>query len=318
MNNMEKDNDIFNDLSLKDDIRDLVAIEQGILRSAAPLPDLDAELDKVVGRKKRNFTAIKHLASALVGAAAMFALMFVWQWNTDDTKDDAPSVTAMNVASDTGMASIHTAKGETITLTLADGTEVKLNSNSRLTYPHGFAGAERKVELVGEAFFRVKHDKTRPFVVDAGGLLTTDLGTAFNISAYVDKDCRVTLVEGSVSVTSKKKRSKVYTLTPGQQFSLREAERKETAQIEIEEVNVEETTAWVDGIYYYRDQTLEYILNDLAKQYHARIEFRNADAKRIRLDFSANRNGNLAEVADLLNGLGFAKVSVEGDLIVVE
>lgn len=319
LNNMEKENDIFNDSSLKDDIQDLVAIEQGILRTSSPLPDMDAELEKIVGKKKRDLTLVKHLASAAIGAAAMLALMFIWQWTTDDAKDEAVATTEMNVAAtDTGIASIQTSAGETITLTLADGTEVKLNSNSRLTYPHGFAGTERKVQLTGEAFFRVKHDEARPFVVDAGGLLTKDLGTSFNICAYADKDCRVTLVEGSVSVTPKKEKTKVYTLTPGQQFSLREAEQKESAHVEIEEVNVEETTAWVDGIYYYRDQPLEHILDDLARQYRAHVEFRNTKAKDIRLDFSANRNGTLAEAADLLNGLGITRVSIQGDTIVVE
>lgn len=210
---------------------------------------------------------------------------------------------------------LQTADGEMITLTLADGTEVKLNSNSKITYPHCFKGAERMVHLEGEAFFKVRHDSKRPFVVDAGGVLTKDLGTSFNIKAYQGSDCKVTLVEGKVEVQAKNSQHKPVTLNPGQQYSL---SAKETVSGQIINVNTDETTAWADGVLYYHDQTLEYILDNLAAYYRSKVVFRNPAVKTKHLDFSADKSGSIEDAIELLNNLGVAKVSFKGNTIYIE
>ena len=237
---MMKQTDIFNDESLQNDIQDLVAIEQAMMRKTYPLPNLDKELEKIVGKEnsdaeepvKHQYPMMRMLMSALMGAAAMLAIVFVWQWvSSRQTIDEATgNRITQNVSSEQGMTMLQTADGEMITLTLADGTEVKLNSNSKITYPHCFKGAERMVHLEGEAFFKVRHDSKRPFVVDAGGVLTKDLGTSFNIKAYQGSDCKVTLVEGKVEVLAKNSQHKPVTLNPGQQYSL---SAKETVSRQI-------------------------------------------------------------------------------------
>lgn len=319
---MMKETDIFNDSSLQNDIQDLVAIEQAMLRKNHPLPDLDQELEKIIGKEteaiqttednKTHKPAItKHLISALIGAAAMLALMFVWNWSSKKQQPAQPF--AMNATSAEGMATIQTAEGEMITLTLADGTEVKLNSNSKLTYPHQFAGKERMLHLSGEAFFKVKHDSHRPFIVDAGGILTKDLGTSFNIRAYSENDCKVTLVEGKVAVLTKEKNAKPIFLTPGQQFST-----TPNASTKIQTVDTEENTAWADGVLYYHDQTLEYIIANLADHYQLTADFRNQQAKGKHLDFSIDKNGSIENAISLLNDLGVAKISFKNKTLIVE
>lgn len=317
---MRKETDIFNDESLQNDIQDLVAIEQGVLRAHCPLPNLDDELEQIIGKEEKHRPAmVRSLVSALVGAAAMLAIVFAWQWLKPDGTADKGNPLAMET-SDKGTvqndeAVIQTAEGEMLTLTLADGTEVKLNSNSKLVYPHQFQkGKERKVQLEGEAFFRVKHDSQSPFIVDAGGILTKDLGTAFNVKANSAHDCKVTLVEGSVAVLAKGNNSKPVVLTPGQQYSV----GSEAAQPNINNVDTDETTAWADGVYYYHDQTLEHIVGDLAAHYQVGVDFRSQSVKTLHLDFSADRKGSLADAVQLLNNLGIAKVSLKGCRIIVE
>ena len=103
-----------------------------------------------------------------------------------------------------GKAVVHTVvvpEGKDMKLTLSDGTEVWLNANSRLAYPTVFNGRERKVELQGEAYFKVAHDARHPFIVDAGGMQTRVLGTEFNVDASDAKRPHVTLVQGSVKVS---------------------------------------------------------------------------------------------------------------------
>lgn len=317
---MMKETDIFNDLDLQNDIQDLAAIEQGVLRANCPLPDLDAELEKVMGRSDQQVLEasnterhpmMRMVFCALLGAAAMLALVLVWQWTRHG--DTASQPMALNAPMDSGMATIQTAEGEMIALTLADGTEVKLNGNSKVVYPHQFKGKERMVKLVGEAFFKVKHDSRRPFVVDAGGILTKDLGTSFNIRAYSDKDCSVTLVEGKVAVMTKGGSRGMVVLQPGEQFSM-----SQNTPSKVSVVNAQETTAWADGVYYYHDQTLEYIVYDLASHYQLKVSILNERAKSLHLDFSANRNGSVEETVELLNNLGVAKVNLKGGCLVVE
>lgn len=65
--------------------------------------------------------------------------------------------------------------------TLVDGSVITLNKNSSLTYPSRFKGKTRSVELKGEAFFQVKPDKKKPFIVQVNDITIKVLGTSFNV-----------------------------------------------------------------------------------------------------------------------------------------
>ena len=69
-------------------------------------------------------------------------------------------------------------------LTLPDGSTVLLAPASRLYYPAQFGGGQRRVRLVGEAFFRIQHDAAHPFLVYTEQVVTTVLGTSFQVRAY--------------------------------------------------------------------------------------------------------------------------------------
>src|ERR1700722_12039507 len=71
-----------------------------------------------------------------------------------------------------------------ISLTLSDGTQVWLNAESSLKYPVAFTGNERKVEITGEAYFEVAHNKSMPFIVKKDAMEVQVLGTHFNINTY--------------------------------------------------------------------------------------------------------------------------------------
>lgn len=80
------------------------------------------------------------------------------------------------------------------TIELSDGTEIELNTNTTLRTR--LSGRERSVELVrGEAFFKVRHDSARPFVVSVYGHRVVDLGTKFLVRKY-DRRVEVALIEG--------------------------------------------------------------------------------------------------------------------------
>lgn len=93
--------------------------------------------------------------------------------------------------------------GRTSTITLGDGTKIKLNSESTLKYPESFHNDLREVFLDGEAYFQVAREESRPFVVHTNDVTTTVLGTEFNIKAYGENsDVQVAVNSGRVKVES--------------------------------------------------------------------------------------------------------------------
>ena len=83
--------------------------------------------------------------------------------------------------------------GQRVKLTLQDGTEVWLNSQTKLTYPALFSGKERRVTVDGEAFFDVAKNPEKPFIVSSQGVEMKVLGTKFNVHSYPGKETIQTL-----------------------------------------------------------------------------------------------------------------------------
>lgn len=95
-----------------------------------------------------------------------------------------------------------TAGSEILKVHLSDGSIVWLKPHSSLQYPRQFrSSGERRVRLHGEALFEVERKITQPFIVNAGALTATVLGTSFNIKA-TDETVELAVLTGRVSVTS--------------------------------------------------------------------------------------------------------------------
>jgi transmembrane sensor len=89
-------------------------------------------------------------------------------------------------------------------LLLPDGTQVWLNSNSKLTYTEDFNTSSREVGLEGEAYFDVVKDKQRPFIVHVSDLDVKVLGTTFTVKSYPqDETVEATLLRGAIEVSRK-------------------------------------------------------------------------------------------------------------------
>jgi transmembrane sensor len=87
-------------------------------------------------------------------------------------------------------------------VTLSDGSTVMLQPGSAITYPEKFEGPDRTVHLSGEAFFDVRRDESRPFIVYSNEIITKVLGTSFTIKAYdSESEIIVAVKTGKVSVS---------------------------------------------------------------------------------------------------------------------
>jgi ferric-dicitrate binding protein FerR (iron transport regulator) len=207
---------------------------------------------------------------------------------------------------------LKTPKGGEYMITLSDGTKVHLNAESELRHPEIFLGKERKVYLKGEAYFEVSRDVSRPFIVDVNGIITKVLGTTFNIKAYPeDKMVITTLVDGKVNVTNLKDS---IILNPGQQSTVKDLNTK----IKVQEVNIENFTAWHIGRFIYDNQPLDKILTDLSRWYDFNLFYENARAKHIRFSCDLQRFENLNTFLTILEKTHKVKFTVKGENIVVK
>ena len=147
-------------------------------------------------------------------------------------------------------------------ITLSDGTEIWLNSDSRLEYPGQFAANERRVRVSGEAYFKVHRDTNRPFIVETPRQSVTVLGTEFNVSAYPSEPESTTLASGSVSVSPQA--GTPTTLVPGEQAVLDSI----THTLSVHKVNVNDVISWKNGIISIENLSLSEILKIVSRAYN--------------------------------------------------
>jgi len=165
-----------------------------------------------------------------------------------------------------GLNTISTPRGGQYQVALPDGTKVWLNAASSLTFPVRFAGAERRVELTGEAYFEVARKKDQPFKVACHHTEVQVLGTNFNIMAYPDEgEMKTTLLDGSVKV---KNGSDEQLLLPGQQ-----AIDKSRGRLRVVEANLEEVVAWKNGYFIFHNTDIHDIMRQAARWYDVEVAY---------------------------------------------
>ncbi len=173
-------------------------------------------------------------------------------------------------------------KGRKLTFTLPDGTKVKLNGDSYLKYEQNHLLKQRKVSLIGEGFFEVARDTINPFSVVSGGVMTTALGTSFNIKSYPGgSQTEIFLVTGSVLVASlKDPLTDHLTLEPGEGALY----NNDDARIISFEFNKAEVLAWKDGIIKFKAAGIDEVLETLERWYGVTITVVNAPEENWRIN----------------------------------
>lgn len=157
-------------------------------------------------------------------------------------------------------------RGGEYCVTLADGTVIWLNSESELCYPTSFAGNVRRVELKGEAYFKVAHNENQPFIVDARDYHVEVLGTEFNLSAYPDDHNKTTtLLRGKVKIGIDQF-SQPDTLLPNMQFTYNKTDQTK----QIQHVNAEMYSSWRHGHFEFDHTSFEQFLKIVSRWYNFR------------------------------------------------
>jgi transmembrane sensor len=223
-----------------------------------------------------------------------------------------------------------TPRGGQYFLELSDGSKVWLNAASSLRYPVTFTGKERKVELMGEAYFEISKivskpsslgAKANPFIVNilptASGRDASQVevfGTHFNINAYTDEaEIKTTLLEGSVAMTA---RDQKVLLKPGQQAQFLTGKDVDARLKVNNDADIAEIVSWKNGITSFKNEDIKSIMRKVSRWYDIDVIYQGTIPERTFMG-GIPRNSNLS---DLLKVLELSKIhfEIEGKKIIVK
>lgn len=204
-------------------------------------------IQQVTFDKKPNHLKVWKIAASflLLMAAAMFAYLFY-------VANEPSNIIVKN-----------TALGQRSKIILSDGSIVHLNAGSSLSYMEKFEEETREVDLTGEAFFEVKKNPNKPFIIHSIGVDTKVLGTSFNVKAYPDEDVAVTVVSGKVSV---EKDDLQEFLIPGEQAVFDEY------TLNVSEVDANTYSSWKDGVLIFEKSNISEIARRMSRYYGVEIK----------------------------------------------
>lgn len=232
------------------------------------------------------------------------------QQSVNKTAEGNIAYQADQTKGDNSFNTLTTPRGGKFSIRLADGTLAILDAESSIRYPLSFNGNKRTVEVRGQVYFEVVHNAKQPFIVKIGGQTIEDLGTHFNVNAYPDgKGIKTTLEEGRVSITNN---TRTVFLKPGQ-AALSNLNQKE---IIVSEADLEETLAWKNGYFRFKDEHIENIMSQLSRWYNIDIAY-SGKLPDDGFNGTISRSKNLSQVLKMLERTGIVHFKSEGRRITV-
>ena len=189
-------------------------------------------------------------------------------------------------------------------LTLADGSTVQLNSKTQMKFPFSF-GKTREVYVDGEAYFDVKADPSKPFIVRFPGGQLQVLGTSFNIKTYERQLSVASLVTGSAEVITAKQR---VLLSPGIEATVSDG------NLNTQAFDEENTLSWRQGVMYFDNASLKEITEAIERWYDVPIKCDDA-AGNIKLTTRITKGQELSEFFTMLENAAKLKLKVNHDEI---
>jgi ferric-dicitrate binding protein FerR (iron transport regulator) len=179
---------------------------------------------------------------------------------------------------------------------LPDGSTVVLNAGSHLEFPDSFENTPtREVSLIGEGFFDIKHDESKPFIVRTGKLTTTVLGTAFNVKAFADEsNITVTVTRGKVKVSDNEKVLGI--ISPDQQIVFDKVTDKASQVI----VNAHQAIVWVENDIFFEDITMADAVNQLTERFMVKILLSNEAIRQCRFTATFVNGENLDQILGVI------------------
>lgn len=256
--------------------------------SRMPQPVQERILRNIMGESHVNAARRRNIRLGLAACCAVIiALCGVsgfLLWHTQDTLDN-------NMLCDDVV--VRTQLGEHSQVTLPDGTEVTLNAQTTVRYATAMSDGKRRVQVDGEAFFDVAKDEQHPFVVTAGEVDVTCLGTSFDVRHYADDNSvAVVLAEGKVRVSANEAE---VTMEPDSRVVYDCAAQT----LSKHSAPSSDYTCWLNGEVKYNNQTLEEIAAELSRNHNIRLVITNDELKHERFTGYLGR-ASLRNILDVM------------------
>lgn len=253
--------------------------------------------DKLSSDDKKNPVIITPLQKVIRIAAVFFLLVALgttFAWIITSNK-------LQNLISQETVHQIYVPLGGRSEVILPDGSKVRLNAGSNLSYSANFGYDNRNVLLEGEGHFEVETNPQIPFVVEASGLKIKAYGTIFNIKAYPEEEeITTTLVEGIVKIegenidlTMSPFQKVTYTkhkqVLPDQEGQIKDEEEPIIAEkvkkgkvvrapvTLANNVDIREITSWKDGVFIFNSEKLSNLSVILARKYDVSIKIESEE-----------------------------------------
>ncbi len=168
---------------------------------------------------------------------------------------------------------IETGIGDRSKIFLPDGSVVWINACSSISYDNKFGADTRKVYLKGEAFFDIKTDSLKPFLVHTDIFTYRVTGTSFNVYSFDDENEKsIALIEGSVTIEYNNNKEKLY---PGEIFIY----DKTTETISRKRINTDSFSSWRYGGLVFDEMTFEDLTRRLERAFNVKFVFENKKIK---------------------------------------
>ncbi len=226
-------------------------------------------------------------------------------------------------------------RGTKSKLILPDGSQVWLNSESKLTYGSSFNDTVREVTLEGEAYFDVVKDKKHPFIVKTSAISIRVLGTAFNVKSYKeDATIETTLVRGMIEVqkNNEPSASKII-LRPNEKLVYNKTEMNIARQplastlqpqlISISTLNkniadsLRKETSWVYGRLVFEGDSFTSLAEKMERWYNVKINIKNNTIANYRFG-GVFENENIEEALKALQLIAMFKFTINENEIIIE
>lgn len=252
----------------------------------------DCILEEVKPEKRINFRKVFQYAAVIIALLSTSLLVIQLAGNRNQSD--------MTFAVD---------KGQKATMTLSDGSKVWLNSGTELKYGKNFNEHERIIELNGEAYFEVAHNKKAPFIVKCHGLSVKALGTAFNIKAYeADELIQTSLVNGKVEISDQLNRT---TLTPNQSLIYNRLSHRMNKENSEDCLQFAE---WRNNKIFFNSQTFSEIAETLERNYNVKFIFKSETLKKYKYTGTV-ANTSINSMLQLFSMTSPLQYEMKGDTI---
>lgn len=251
------------------------------------------KVDRLNRKKNGSHKQLKNILYMVSGVAA--SLLVIVALSLMGILQQEPDVQVSMVAD----------YGNRSEIVLPDGSVVKLNSGSEVTYSYNPKKKMREVHFQGEAFFDVSKSKD-PFMIEtAGGLKVKVWGTSFNLQAYADDPVvQASLVEGCIELESGNEKLK---MKPGEMAVF----HKDTKIIQPVKGILSHSYGWLDNKLYMEDMPLSMVCKYLERWYDVQIDLQPGLGDSIRYN-GVIQEETVTDVMDALSRLSHIDYHVKG------